>query len=586
MNNLTAITAFLAVIALSAGVIAWAARRNRSVSSYYTAGGSLSPWQNGLALAGDFISAGGFLGLTGLVAARGLDAAVYAIGVLASWPLMLLLFAGPLQRLGKYTLADVLTGVLGSSRLRIVTAGNQIVILLLGLTANLVGSLLILQLLFSLSAVPALLLIGALMLAYVVLGGMSAATWLQIIKASLLMAAMIAILLLTLSHFDFSLDALLAAVAGQGKGDALVPSGMYAGGFDTVSLLTGLALGGASMPHVLMRMNTVASPAAARKSAFLATVVVALFHVILVVVGLGASVLLSPAETGASGGNMTLPLLGGMLGGQAMLGFVAAIAIMTMLAVMAGQCIAGSAAIAHDIWANALGREAGGRGRGSLVANRVASVMLLGVALLLAYGLKGQNISFIAATAMAIAASANFPVLFLAIFWKKLTARGAVSGIVTGLISSAILIFLGPLVQTGLLGRAESILELRHPAIFSMPLALIAALTGSLIPGPSIGRPSPDDGSRLLSTSAIMAAGSYILLVVFGLIVGAPPFWLTESVIFHVTGYAVLLAGAALIVPLIAAGYILTASRSGGISRDLDGGAPDICRPSGWRQYN
>lgn len=559
MHNLTAIVAFLAVIALSAGVIAWAARRNSSVSNYYTAGGSLSPWQNGLALAGDFISAGGFLGLTGLVAVKGLDAAVYAIGVLASWPLMLLLFAGPLQRLGKYTLADVLTGVLGSQRLRIVTASNQIIILLLGLTANLVGSLLILQLLFSMSTVPALLLIAALMLAYVVLGGMSAATWLQIIKASLLMAAMVAILVLTLGQFGFSLDALLVAAEGGGEGKALVPAGMYKGSFDTVSLLTGLALGGASMPHVLMRMNTVATPAAARKSAFLATIIVALFHIILVVVGLGASVLLSSAEVRASGGNMTLPLLGGLLGGQAMLGFVSAIAIVTMLAVMAGQCIAGSAAIAHDIWAKTLGRDADGRG--SLTANRCASVLLLGVALLLAYGLKDQNISFIAATAMSIAASANFPVLFLAIFWKGLTARGAVLGIVVGLAASTLLIFMGPLVQKGLLGRAEPILDLHYPALISMPLALIAALAVSLLPGMArAGQPGRQD-SQLLSISTVMALCTFILLVGFALVIGTSPAWLAKPLIFHATGYSVLLLLAALLVPLIAASYIFIISR-------------------------
>lgn len=555
MNNLTAAIAFLAVIALSAGVIAWAARRNRSVSSYYTAGGTLSPWQNGLALAGDFISAGGFLGLTGLVAAKGLDAAVYAVGVLGSWPLMLLLFAGPLQRLGKYTLADVLTGVLGSEQqLRIVTATNQIIILMLGLTANLVGSMLILQLLFSLGTVPALLLIAVLMLAYVVLGGMSAATWLQIIKATLLIAAMITMLALTLGQFDFSLDALLAAAARGGEGGALVPSGMYKGSFDTVSLLIGLALGGASMPHVLMRMNTVATPAAARKSAFLATIVVALFHIILVVVGLGASVLLSHTEIAGSGGNMTLPMLGGLLGGQAMLGFVAAIAIMTMLAVMSGQCIAGSAAIAHDIWAKTLGR--GGEGGSTLVANRVASVLLLGVALLLAYGLKGQNISFIAATAMSIAASANFPVLFLAIFWTGLTARGAVWGIATGLVGSSSLIFMGPLVQTGLLGRPEPILDIHYPALLSMPLALITALAASMIPVDTDMGWSEKHAPQLISVSTAMAFGTFILLVGFALLIGRSPTWLAKQIVSQATGYSLLLLGAALLVPLIASGYL------------------------------
>jgi len=557
MNNLTGIAAFLAVILLSVILIARAARRSGSASAYYTAGGSISAGRNGFALAGDFISAGGFLGLTGLVARNGLDAAVYAIGVLASWPLMLLLFAAPLKRLGRYTLADVVTNRLGSERLRILTAGNQVIIILLGLTSNLVGSMVILKLLFSLSPAAALTVIAVMMTAYVLLGGMLAATWLQIIKAALLMLAMTAILGIALSRFGFDLDFLLAEAQRVHGPSATAPGTMYKSGSETLSLLLGLALGGASMPHVLMRMNTVPDAAAARRSAFLATGIVVVFHIMLVMVGMAAMSLLDGASIKADpGGNMTLPLLGQLLGGQALLGVISAIAFTTMLAVMSGQCIAGSAALSYDIWAIGLRQKSDERG--GLAAGRVASVVLLACALGLAYACRNLNIGFIAACTMAIAASANFPTLILAISWTRLSPAGAAAGMITGLVISVGVIVLSPLVQVGVLHNAAGIISLQYPALVAVPLAFLVAISVSLITSP---RPVAERVTAHHHLAFGLAIVALTLLSAFAMAVTGAHAFLSHKIAGATTVYAVSLLAMALAIWAIAGIYFKVVSR-------------------------
>lgn len=468
--------AFAAVALTSLGVLVRAAGRNRSTADYYTAGGSISAGRNGLALAGDFISAGGFLGLTGLVVLNGADAALYALGVITAWPLMLMLFAEPLKKLGRYTLADVIVSQVGSSKLRMLTATSQVVILLLGLTGNLVGSMIILQVMFSLPPFLALVTVTGMMLAYVLLGGMIAATWLQIIKATFLVITTFLILALALQRFDFSIAAMLQrAVVLRGHG-LVEAGGAYSSTWQTVSLVLGLALGGASMPHVLMRMNTVKDEGAARRSAFVATMIVIAFHIMIILIGFAAVALLGDKPQAQHGGNAVLPLLAQLLGGQLLLGVVSAIALMTMLAVMAGQCIAGSAALTHDIWST-LSR----RPRATPAAGRVAAAILLCAAIAMAYAFREQNIGFIAAMSLGIAASANFPTLVLAIFWSRLTAAGAAAGILTGLIVSSSMIFLSPLVQVGVLGRETAIVTTQYPAIFAIPAAFAAAILVSLL---------------------------------------------------------------------------------------------------------
>lgn len=557
VNNLTAILAFLSVIGLSLVLVLRAYGRNRSAGDYYTAGGGISAGRNGLALAGDFISAGGFLGLTGLIALNGADAAVYAVGVLFAWPLMLVLFAGPLKRLGRYTLADVVTSRLGSERLRLLTAGNQIVILLLGLTSNLVGAMLILRLLFGLSPLWALSAIALVMLAYTILGGMLAATWLQVIKALLLMAATALILTLSLERFDFELPALMHAVAAVAGDKVLRPGTLYKDGWETLSLLMGLALGGASMPHVLMRMNTVRDARAASRSAFIATGIVVAFHLMIVLVGFAAMVLLTGgvAMTGDRGANMVMPRLAAMLGGQALFGGVSAIAFMTMLAVMAGQCIAGAAALSHDIWAQGWRR---GRDAGNPLRNgQLAALLLLTCGLVLAFLFREQNIGFIAAMSMAIAASANFPVLMLAIFWQRLTAAGAAAGMLTGLCLSVTIIALSPLVQVGVLGRAEAVWSLQYPGIISIPSAFAAAILVSLAGRGPLRAPVPGAGrlSLLLGGATLLVLGSFAV----GTVAAAGP--LGAIMGWGGSPYLLLLAGMALAAYAIASLYVWLADR-------------------------
>ena len=472
---------FVLVFALTLGIMVWASRRTRTVSDFLVASGQVSAWQNAFAMAGDFVAAAGLLGITGLIALFGADGMVFAIGVIAGWPLMLFLFAAPLKRLGKYTLGDVLVARLASPPLRSLVAITQLVVILTYLTAQFVGAGAILHLLFGFTTVVSLLIIFAGMLAITLLGGMLAVTWLQIVKATLMMGLAVAVLLACLARFGFDPLAMLHAGI-VARGAAIVqPGRLFSGSWETLSLLIGLALGGASLPHVLMRMNTVADPRAALRSAFMGTSLIVLFHLILLGLGIAALALLQAADIRAAdpGGNMALPLLAHLVGGDLLLGFVSAIALATILAVVAGLGIAGTAALSHDLWVNTIrgGRVTPGE---QLMVGRIASVLLSFAALGLGYLFQGQNISYVSALGLAIAASANFPVLLLAIFWRGLTPAGAFAGMGTGLVLSLVLIWLSPLIQVAVLHQPSAIFPLQNPGIVTVPAAFLAAILVSM----------------------------------------------------------------------------------------------------------
>ena len=283
---------FLGVFLLSIAVVAWSARRTRTVSDYFVAGERIGAWPNALALAGDFVAAGGFLGLTGLIALNGADGMVFAIGVICGWPLMLFLFAGPLKRLGLYTLADVLTRRLGDERLRSLVAANQVLIVLAHLTAQLMGGAALIQLLTGLAAVQGLTVMAVIVVAFMLFGGMIATTWLQIIKAVMMISITAGILLACLAHFGFNPLAMLRVAAANGGPGVLAPGRLFHDPLDTVSLLLGISLGGASMPHVLMRMNTVADPWTANRSVQIGTGLIVAFHLIVLLLGFSAMALL------------------------------------------------------------------------------------------------------------------------------------------------------------------------------------------------------------------------------------------------------------------------------------------------------
>lgn len=475
------LVAFGTVFVISLIIVWFAARRTKTAADYFVAGSRIGACANALALAGDFVAAGGFLSLTGLIALYGADGMVFAVGVIFAWPVMLFLFAEPLRTLGKFTLGDVLVTRLGDHRLRTVIALNQLLIILISLTAQFIGACALLELMFGTSAQNALMTIGVVTTGYVLVGGMLATTWLQIVKAALMMVMATGLLFGSLSRFAFNpLSVLSAAVSLRGP-QVLMPGALFLSPWDTVSLLLGLSLGGASMPHVLMRMNTAVSPRIARQGVFLGTGIIVLFHLIVLLLGFLAMVLVgaNTIRSADKGGNMALPLLAQFVGGHLLLGAVGAVALATILAVTAGLGIAGAAALSHDLLLRTFQSQRSSS-RIELFLGRASGVILIIVALWLTVVFRGQNLAFLSAAALALAASANFPVLLLAIFYKRFTAAGAIAGMVCGSLLTVVLIVASPLVQVGVLGHSTALFPLRNPGIVAIPVAFIMSITVSL----------------------------------------------------------------------------------------------------------
>lgn len=471
--SLELLAPFALVLLVSIGIIVYAARRTRTVSDFLVAGNRISATQNALALAGDFVGVGGFFAITGLIGVFGADGYVLAIGAICGFPFMLFLFAEPLRRLGRYTISDVLCTKLQDERLRTATAVTQLVAVLAQLVAQLVGAAALLHLLFGFSYEVSLSVMAAIIVSYVMLGGMLATTWLQIVKACLMIAIAALIAVLSLQRFGFDpLSLLDAAVAARGP-DILVPGRLFASPFDTASLLLGIALGNACMPHILMRVNTVTDPVAARQSVFVGTSIIIAFHLIVLILGFSALVLIgAPAIRAADpGGNMALPLLAQAVGGDAMLGAVSAVALATILAVVSGLVMAGAASLAHDIWAR--GNRGGLSPARQLWTSRVATVLIVAGAVALTFLFRGQNVGFLSAMGYSIAASANFPVLLLTLFWRGQTPAGALAGMVGGLVTSVVLILLSPAVYVSVFHFPAALFPLQNPALVGVPAGFL-----------------------------------------------------------------------------------------------------------------
>lgn len=481
--NWHAIGMFFVFVLFTLGVTRWAALRTRSTSDFYTAGGGITGFQNGLAIAGDMISAASFLGISAMIFMAGYDGLLYSLGVVAAWPIILFLIAERLRNLGKYTFADVVSYRLEQTPIRITAALGTLIVALMYLMAQMVGAGKLIELLFGISYLQAVLLVGVLMVFYVTFGGMLATTWVQIIKAVMLLSGTTFMAFMVLRHFNFSPEAMFAgAAAVHAKGVAIMaPGGMLSNPIDTLSLAVGMMFGTAGLPHILMRFFTVKDASEARKSVLYATGFIGYFFVLLIIVGFGAIVMVGtdPAfrnSAGAiiGGGNMVAVHLAQAVGGSLFLGFISAVAFATILAVVAGLALSGASAVAHDLYACVI-RKGKATEREEMRMSRLATLVIGVLAVILGILFESQNIAFLSGLVLAIAASVNFPVLFLSMFWKGLTTRGAVAGSLAGLISAVVLLVLSPVVWVKVMGNESALFPYSNPALFSMTFAFVGA---------------------------------------------------------------------------------------------------------------
>ena len=494
-NHSIAMTLFVLFVLVTLGITYWAARRTKTTKDFYAAGGGITGFQNGLAISGDYMSAASFLGIAGLVYTSGFDGLIYAIGFLVGWPIVLLLIAEPLRNLGKYTFADVASFRLQQKPIRILAASGSLTTVILYLIAQLVGAGKIVEFLFGYSYQSAVIGVGILMTLYVTFGGMLATTWVQLIKAVLLLSGATLIAFLVLLHFGFSFnDMFTAAVAVHSKGAAIMapitqkPDAVSA--ISAISLGMALMFGTAGLPHILMRFFTVRDAVQARRSVFYATGFIGYFYILTFIIGFGAIVMLANnpnymADGKLIGGsNMAAIHLANALGGDLLLGFISAVAFATILAVVAGLTLAGSSAISHDLYATLVLKseeKTAETQQKEMRASRISTVALGIIAVLLAIVFEKQNVAFMVGLAFCVAASANFPILLLSMFWRKLTTRGAVIGGSLGLLSALFLVIIGPTVWVDAFHNEKALIPFKNPALFSMAIAFIGIWLFSIL---------------------------------------------------------------------------------------------------------
>lgn len=452
----TSIIFFILFVLVTLGITYWAAKRTRTTKDFYAAGRSITGFQNGLALAGDYMSAASFLGIAGLVSTKGYDGLIYSVGWLVGWPIVMFLIAEPLRNIGKYTFADVVAYRLNQRPIRAAAAGGSLVTVLFYLIAQMVGAGTLIKLMFGLPYEVAIVVVGTLMVAYVLFGGMLATTWVQIIKAVLLLGGATLLVILTLSQFGFSYGELFSQAVQKYTDKFLEPGGLITSPLEAFSLGLALMFGTAGLPHILMRFYTVPDAKEARKSVFYATGFIGYFYILTVTIGFGAAVLVGQKVIMGidKGGNMAAPLLAEALGGTPFLGFLAAVAFATILAVVAGLTLAGASALSHDLYVGVIRRGVSAEKEEVKVA-KIATLCLGVAAILLGILFKGQNVAFMVGLAFAVACSANFPALLLSITWKKFTTKGAVASIYTGLVLAVSLIILSPTVWVDVIHAKE-----------------------------------------------------------------------------------------------------------------------------------
>ncbi|MFB2594965.1 cation acetate symporter [Paracoccus sp. p4-l81] len=500
-TNWTAIIMFAVFVVMTLFITKWAASRTKSAADFYTAGGGITGFQNGLAIAGDYMSAASFLGISAAVMTSGFDGLIYSIGFLVGWPILTFLMAERLRNLGKFTFADVAAFRFEQTPVRMFAALSTLVVVAFYLIAQMVGAGQLIKLLFGLEYWMAVVIVGALMMVYVLFGGMTATTWVQIIKACLLLGGASFMAFMVMTHFGFSFEQLfaesvrvkseIATAAGKTPEEAASAglSIMGPGTFvkDPISAISfGMALmfGTAGLPHILMRFFTVPSAKEARKSVMWATVWIGYFYMLTFIIGFGAIVFvltnpnfleIKDGVTGLIGGNnMAAVHLANAAGGNLFLGFISAVAFATILAVVAGLTLSGASAVSHDLYSTVI-KKGQADSASELRVSRITTLALGVVAVVLGIAFEKQNIAFMVSLAFAIAASANFPVLFLSLLWKGMTTRGAVIGGLLGLVSSVVLTVLSPSVWEATLGfeKGSAPFPYTSPALFSMTLAFV-----------------------------------------------------------------------------------------------------------------
>ena len=482
--NVAAIAMFLVFIVGTLGITYWAAKRTKSASDFYTAGGGITGFQNGLAIAGDYMSAAAFLGVSGLIYMNGFDGVIYAVSFLVGWPVILFFMAEKLRNLGKFTFADIAAYRLAQKEIRTLAAFGSLSVVILYLIAQMVGAGKLIQILFGMEYEYAVFMVGALMIIYVTFGGMLATTWVQIIKAVLLLSGVSFMAIMVLWHFGFNFESLAqTAVNNHAKGEEILkPGGFLSDPVSAISLGMALMLGTAGLPHVLMRFFTVGNAKEARKSVVYATGFIGYFYLLIAVVGLGGIVYLMDPNVNSAyldaagkligGNNMAAVHLAQATGGSIFLGFISAVAFATILAVVAGLALAASNSIAHDLYAIVIRKGQATDAEEMKVSKR--TVIIIGiVAVLLGFAFENQNIAFMVGLAFAVAASANFPILILSIYWSKLTTRGAFIGGFIGLLTAVILVVLSKTVWVTIFGFETAIFPYTQPALFSILAAFI-----------------------------------------------------------------------------------------------------------------
>ena len=490
--NLHAIGMFVLFVSMTLGITYWAAGRTKSASDFYTAGGGITGFQNGLAIAGDYMSAATLLGLTAMVYAKGVDGYIYMIAFFAGWPIILFLMAERLRNLGKFTFADITSYRLNQNKVRTMAAVSSLTVVCFYLVAQMVGAGQLIKLLFGLDYTIALFVVGALMMVYVTFGGMVATTWVQIIKACMLLAGGTLVMILAMSQFGFSFETLMSkAVSVHSLGEKILfPGSLLPDPVTALSLGLGLMFGTAGLPHILMRFFTVTNAKEARKSVLYASGFVAYFFNVILLMGLAAIIIVGQNPEFFEGGNIGGKIIGGgnmvamhlarAVGGNLLLGFLSAVAFATILAVVSGLALAGAASISHDIYARVI-RKGKATETEELRVSKLSSVGLGIVAIVLGIAFEKMNVAFMVALAFGIAASANFPVLILSMYWKGLTTRGAVVGGYIGLVAAVLFVLFSKSVWVTVLGNAQALFPYDQPALFSMPLAFLVTIIVSLL---------------------------------------------------------------------------------------------------------
>jgi cation/acetate symporter len=480
-TNGTAIGFFIVFVLITLGITRWAARRTRTTHHFYAAGGGITAGQNGFALAGDYMSAASFLGIAGLVSMSGFDGLIYSIGFLVGWPVITFLIAEPLRNLGKYTFADAVAYRLKQKPVRIAAASGTLAVVTFYLIAQMVGAGDLVTLMFGIPYWSAVLIVGGVMLLYVLFGGMIATTWVQIIKAGLLLTGATVLAVMVLAKFGMNpLELFGAARAKYANAAPLAPGKLVSSPLEACSLGLALMFGTAGLPHILMRFYTVPDARTARRSVAYATVLIGFFYLVTFVLGFGATVLVGRETIKGVGTNMAAPLLAEVLGGTGFLGFISAVAFATILAVVAGLTLSGASALSHDLWTHVV-KHGESSEQEQLKVARIATIILAVFAIGLGILFKGQNVAFMVGLAFAIAASGNFPALLLSMTWRGFTTKGAVASMVTGTVTAVVLIAISPTVWTDVLKLGASPISLKNPGIISMPLAFVVGIAVSLL---------------------------------------------------------------------------------------------------------